>query len=159
MFKSISAVKSVHARANLTRLALCFVLLFTTPLTIPGAFAVDSIFVQSTLDYNAILISEVDIVFVYEQDAASSFPASKSEWFGGKQAYLEMHGDAVQVVSVFIPQGFDSEMVSLPERRREAIAVYIYGQHDAAGATPAEVSAMDDVLVQIDEFGILVAPR
>ena len=60
---------------------------------------------------------------------------------------------------MFIPQGFDSEMVSLPERRDEALAVYIYGQHDASDVSPVEVSQMEDVLVAIDQFGILVSPR
>lgn len=141
-------------------LSIATTLLFSVvSLTPYSAQAVDSIFVQSRLDYNAILISGVDIVFVYEQEALDAFPANKSEWFGNKREYLEQYGDSVELVSVFIPQGFDSEMVSLPERRDEALAVYIYGQHDASDVSPVEVSQMEDVLVAIDQFGILVSPR
>jgi len=142
-----------------TKFSIVAALLFNIVLLAPSVLAVDSIFVQSRLDYNAILISGVDIVFVYEQEALDAFPASKSEWFGNKREYMELHGDSVELVSVFIPQGFDSEMVSLPERRDEALAVYIYGQHDASNVSPAEVSQMTDVLVAIDQFGILVSSR
>ena len=144
---------------RLSTFTLIATLLVSVVLLAPSALAVDSIFVQSRLDYNAILISGVDIVFVYEQEALDAFPASKSEWFGNKREYLEQHGDSVELVSVFIPQGFDSEMVSLPERRDEALAIYIYGQHDASDVSAAEVSQMEDVLVAIDQFGILVSPR
>ncbi len=134
-------------------LALLFAMVATP------AHAVESIFVQSTLDYNAILISEIDIVFVYTQDAVDSFPTSKSEWFGNKREYLEQHANSAEVVSVFIPQGFDSEMVSLPERSDEALAVFVYGQHDSSNRRPVDVSDMAAVLVQIDEFGIVVTSR
>ncbi len=134
-------------------------LVLASLLVAPIASAVDSIFVQSTLDYNAILISEIDIVFVYEQEAVAAFPATKSAWFGNKREYLEQHGSNAEVVSVFIPQGFDSEMVSLPERSGEALAVFVYGQHDASGRSPVDVNEMDAVLIEIDEFGIVVTPR
>lgn len=123
------------------------------------SFALDSVFVQSRLDYNAILISAVDIVFVYDDAALAAFPATKSDWFGNKADYLEQFGDSVDLVSVAIPQGFDSEMASLPARHDEALAVYVYGQHDASTVKPAEISQMGNVLVEIDQFGILVSSR
>ena len=151
---SLFTVQRTHCRRLLTAV-LASLLVLCAPLS----FAVNSVFVQSTLDYNAILISGVDIVFVYEQEALDAFPATKSEWFGSKPEYLEQFGDAVELVSVFIPQGFDSEMVSLPEKRDEALAIYVYAQHDASGAKPAEIKDMENVLVQIDQFGILVSSR
>ena len=141
------------------RRLLAFVLANLLAFCAPLAFAVNSVFVQSTLDYNAILISNVDIVFVYEQEALDAFPASKSDWIGNKMEYLEQYSGAVELVSVFIPQGFDSEMASLPERRDQALAVYVYAQHDASGAKPVDISGMENVLVQIDQFGILVSAR
>ncbi len=43
-------------------------------------------------------------------------------------------------------------MASLPERRDEALKVYVYGQHDASGAEPVDITSMDNVLVEIDQF-------
>jgi hypothetical protein len=119
--------------------------------------AVDSVFIQSQLDYNAILISGVDIVFIYDEQVLADFPRNKSAWYSGKVEFIERAGDLADVVSIFIPQGFDSEMASLPERRDQALKVFIYGQHDASDASPVDVTAMEDVLVQIDQFGILVS--
>lgn len=138
-----------------TRLSICFLLM------LPGsaALAVNSVFVQSTLDYNAILITGVDIVFIYDQATLDAFPRTKSQWYSGKREFLDMAGDQVDLVSIFVPQGFDSEMASLPERRDAALAVFVYGQHDSSDKAPVDITEMDNVLVQIDQFGILVAPR
>ncbi|MCI5106751.1 MAG: hypothetical protein MRY76_08570 [Pseudomonadales bacterium] len=140
---------------TLRRLTVALALSFGTS----PALAVDSVFIQSQLDYNAILISGVDIVFIYDEQVLDEFPNSKSAWYSGKVEFIEQAGERADVVSIFIPQGFDSEMASLPERRDQALKVFIYGQHDASNASPVDVTAMDDVLVQIDQFGILVSSR
>ena len=42
-----------------------------------------SLFGQSRLDYNVILITEVDIVFVFDDEVPENFPTTKTEWIGG----------------------------------------------------------------------------
>jgi len=123
------------------------------------ALAVESVFIQSRLDYNAILITGVDIVFIYDEQTVASLPDTKSDWYSGKRAFIEQAGEAADVVSVFVPQGFDSSMASLPARSDEAVKVFVFGEHDASAAKPVDVTAMDNVLVEIDQFGILVSPR
>jgi hypothetical protein len=120
---------------------------------------VRSVFVQSTLDYNAILITEVDVVFVYSEEALTMIPDTKSAWYGGKRQLLESSGDSIDVVNLFIPQGFDSSMLSLPERRGEALKVFVFGQHDVSTRAPIDISAMENVQVEINQFGIVVTPR
>jgi hypothetical protein len=120
---------------------------------------VRSVFVQSTLDYNAILITEVDVVFVYSEEALAMIPNTKSAWYGGKRQLLESSGDSIDVVNLFIPQGFDSSMLSLPERRGEALKVFVFGQHDVSTRAPIDISAMENVQVEINQFGIVVTPR
>lgn len=120
---------------------------------------VRSVFVQSTLDYNAILITEVDVVFVYSEEALAMIPDTKSAWYGGKRQLLETSGDSIDVVNLFIPQGFDSSMLSLPERRGEALKVFVFGQHDVSTRAPIDISAMENVQVEINQFGIVVTPR
>ena len=120
---------------------------------------VRSVFVQSTLDYNAILMTEVDVVFVYSEEALAMIPDTKSAWYGGKRQLLESSGDSIDVVNLFIPQGFDSSMLSLPERRGEALKVFVFGQHDVSTRAPIDISAMENVQVEINQFGIVVTPR
>ena len=120
---------------------------------------VRSVFVQSTLDYNAILITEVDVVFVYSEEALTMIPDTKSAWYGGKRQLLESSGDSIDVVNLFIPQGFDSSMLSLPARRGEALKVFVFGQHDVSTRAPIDISAMENVQVEINQFGIVVTPR
>lgn len=99
------------------------------------------------------------MVFLYDQAAIDGLPQTKSDWESGKQAYLERMGDSVDLVSVFIPQGFDSEMMSLPERRDEALQVVVFAQHDSSTRAPIDISQRDNVLIEIDQFGILVSSR
>lgn len=124
------------------------------------AFAdVESIYIESRLDPNAIIITQVDIVFVYTQEIVDSFPATKTEWYSNLREVIAAAGENMDVRSVFIPQGFNSEMASLPERRTEAIKVYLFAEHDASTAPPIDVTDYSNVLVEIDEFGIVVSRR
>lgn len=123
------------------------------------SLAVESVLVESRLDYNAILITGVDVVFIYDQDLADGFPSSKREWFSGKRQFISAAGDRADVASVFVPQGFSSEMMSLPERRAQAVRVLVMGQHDAPDSAPVDITDFDRVLVEIDQFGIIVSSR
>ena len=123
------------------------------------AAGVESIFISSQLDPNSIIITEIDIIFVYDQEIVDSFPATKSQWYSSKQQFVQSVGNKVDVVSIFVPQGFDSAMASLPARRREALKVYLFGQHDSSSMAPIDVTEIQKVLVEIDQFGIGVSIR
>lgn len=120
---------------------------------------VESVFISSTLDPNAIIITEVDVIFIYDTEVAANLPATKSAWYSNKRRFTADAGEKMDIVNVFIPQGFDSEMASLPARREEALKVVVYAYHDDSKATPRDVTDMNNVLVQIDPFGIRVSSR
>ena len=143
-------------RAKTPRLRLlAFLLAALTGVTAKGE--VQSLFIQSRLDYNAILITGVDIVFVYDDSVLENFPTTKTGWYSNKRGLLESAGDNIDLVSIFVPQGFDSEMASLPRRRSQAIKVFVFGQHDRSTRPPIEITDFEKVLVEIDQFGILVS--
>ncbi len=120
---------------------------------------VNSIHIESRLDPNAIIITQVDIIFVYTQELVDNFPATKTEWYSNQRQFIAEAGDSIDLRSVFIPQGFNSETASLPERRSTALKVFIFAEHDASTAAPIDVSEFAEVLVAIDEFGIVVTRR
>ena len=124
-----------------------------------GLAEVDSVHISTRLDYNAILITEVDIVFVYSQELVDSFPQTKTQWYSGKRRFTADAGSDLDVVNVFIPQGFDSAVPTLPARRAEALKVYVFAQHDDANIPPVDVTGFDSVLIEIDQFGIVVSRR
>ena len=74
----------------------------------PSAGEVNSIYISSKLDPNAIIITQVDIVFVYDQDILEKFPSTKTAWYSNQRRFISEAGDKIDLVSVFIPQGFDS---------------------------------------------------
>ena len=120
---------------------------------------VNSVFIQSTLDPNAIIITEVDIIFIYDEEIANALPETKSAWYANKRKFTRDAGDKMDIVNIFIPQGFDSEMASLPARRADALKVLIYAYHDDSKAAARDVTDTANVLVAIDPFGIRVSSR
>lgn len=120
---------------------------------------VNSVFISSTLDPNAIIITEVDIIFIYDEEILNNIPDTKSAWYANKRNFTRDAGDKMDIVNVFIPQGFDSEMASLPARRTDALKVLIYAYHDDSKAAPRDVTDIANVLVAIDPFGIRVSSR
>ncbi|MEX0964657.1 MAG: hypothetical protein WDZ52_11525 [Pseudohongiellaceae bacterium] len=128
---------------------------------LPGSLLaeVNSVFISSTLDPNAIIITEVDIIFIYDTEIVNTLPDTKSDWYANKRQFSRDAADKMDIVNVFIPQGFDSEMVSLPDRRLEALKVVVYAYHDDSKAAPRDITDSINVLIQIDPFGIRLSER
>ena len=120
---------------------------------------VNSVFISSTLDPNAIIITEVDLIFIYDAETADNLPSTKSAWYSNKRKFTSDAGDKMDVVNIFVPQGFDSEMVSLPLRRADALKVAVYAYHDDSKVAPRDITGTANVLVEIDPFGIRVSSR
>ena len=134
---------------------LCSLLLLSGNL----AGEVNSVFISSTLDPNAIIVTEVDLIFIYDAETASNIPNIKSAWYSNKRKFTSEAGDKVDIVNIFIPQGFDSEMARLPARRANALKVVVYAYHDDSKAAPREITETANVLIEIDPFGIRVSSR
>lgn len=153
-------------RAKVQHLVNAFIaLLFVAVLSLAGAAraeglesaGVQSIRVQSRLDPNAILITEIDVVFVYDPALVEQMPATKRAWYSNKRNFTRRAAEGLDVVNLFIPQGFDSDTLNLPPRRSEALRVFVYAYHDSADAAPVDISAASDVFIEIDPFGIRVS--
>jgi hypothetical protein len=128
----------------------------------PGASAensLSSVLIQSLLDFNAILITEVDVVFVYDLATAERLPATKGDWYAQKYDLLKDDPQELDVITTSIPQGFDSTTLSLPERSASAVRIFAVGYHEAQGAAVHDMTDMDSTLIQIDQFGIRVSAR
>ena len=151
MIRSLVVLRKILAAYTL----LSSLLLFSAS----AAAEVKSVFISSTLDPNAIIITEVDVIFIYDAETADSLPLTKSAWYANKRQFTRDAGDKMDIVNVFIPQGFDSEMASLPARRGDALKVVVYAYHDDSKAAPRDISDTDNVLIEIDPFGIRVSSR
>ena len=133
--------------------ALYSLLLFSGSVTAE----VSSVFISSTLDPNAIIITEVDVIFIYDAETARNLPDTKSAWYSNKRQFTRNAGNKIDIVNVFIPQGFDSEMTNLPARRADALKVVVYAYHDDSKAAPRDITDTANVLIEIDPFGIRVS--
>ncbi|MBL4819708.1 MAG: hypothetical protein JKY98_01780 [Gammaproteobacteria bacterium] len=132
---------------------LCFAI---TPAAIADN-GISSIKILSRLDYNAIVITEVDLVFVYDQQLAEQLPTLKGEWYSQKYDLLKNDQSGMEVITISIPQGFDSQDVILPDQSTKAVRVFAAGYHDAQDMPVSDLTRWTRVLIEIDAFGILVS--
>ena len=136
---------------------LTAVMWLATPLSASAENGLRNVLVQSLLDFNAILITEVDVVFVYDETAATRMPATKGEWYAQKYDLLKDDPDELDVITTSIPQGFDSASLSLPQNSKTAVKIFAVGYHEAQGVAIHDMTAMEGALIQIDQFGIRVS--
>lgn len=140
-------------RLDLTR----FFCMLTLAVWLAPAQALPEIIrIVSTLDPNAITITEVDIVFIYDADLASNFPTTKSEWYAAKFMLTRNAGARLDVVNTFVPQGFDSTTPPLPERKGDAVRIVVFALHDAPETPAFDITEFANALIEIDPLGIRV---
>ncbi len=149
---------SVHRRPHFALLA---VLLFVLhgPAVVHAQTALESVRITSRMDLNSILISGVDIVFFYDDSIAGTEPMTAFNWYSRKRQLRETQGERFDIVNTVIPQGFDSATPTLPARHREAVRVLVFSEHQNPQSAAFDITAMTKVLIEIDQFGLLVSER
>ena len=118
---------------------------------------ISAIRITSRLDLNAILITEVDLVFVYDQQLADQLPTQKGDWYTQKYDLLRNGVAGIEIVTIYVPQGFGSENVNLPDLATDALKVFAVAYHEALETPVHDLTSRNRVLVEIDDFGILVS--
>ena len=131
--------------------------LFLSSWLAPAQALPDEIRITSRLDPNAITITEVDIVFIYDSELAQNFPATKKDWYAGKFMLTRNAGTKLEVVNTFIPQGFDTTTPPLPARKDEAIRIVVFALHDDSATKAFDITDYANALIEIDPFGIRVS--
>lgn len=135
---------------------LFFVVVLASWLT-PVHALPEEIRIVSRLDPNAITITEVDIVFIYDSELAQGFPANKKDWYAGKFMLTRNAGAKLDIVNTFIPQGFDATTPPLPERKSEAVRIVVFALHDDSATRAFDITDFTNALIEIDPFGIRVS--
>ena len=148
---------SVFFRHRLFLLALLLALPWAGPVC--AETALESVRITSRLDLNSILISGVDIVFFYDDSIAGTEPMTAFSWYSRKRELRETRASAFDLVNTVIPQGFDSASPPLPARHRDAVRVLVFSEHQNSQSTAFDITAMTRVLIEIDQFGLLVSER
>lgn len=121
--------------------------------------SVETVRITTRLDLNSILISGVDIVFFYDDSIAGSEPMTAFSWYSRKRELRETRADAFDIVNTVIPQGFDSAAPTLPARHRDAVRVLVFSEHQNPQSASFDITEMRNVLIEIDQFGLLVSER
>jgi hypothetical protein len=129
------------------------------PTVLHADTSVETVRITTRLDLNSILISGVDIVFFYDDSIAGSEPMTAFSWYSRKRELRETRADAFDIVNTVIPQGFDSAAPTLPARHRDAVRVLVFSEHQNPQSASFDITEMRNVLIEIDQFGLLVSER
>ncbi len=121
--------------------------------------ALNSIRVSSRLDLNSIIVSGVDVVFFYDTSIVADQPLTQFEWYSNKRAYRATHAEVIDIVNLPIPQGFGGATLTLPARHRSALKVLVFAEHQSSASPSFDITAMQDVLIEIDQFGLIVSDQ
>jgi hypothetical protein len=140
-----------------TQISTLIGLLFTALCAGPVAAVPDTIHIVSRLDPNAIIITEVDIVCIYDAELAAGFPATKKDWYSAKFMLTRNAGDKLDIVNTFVPQGFDTVDPPLPERLKQAKRILVFARHDDSETPAFDITDYSGALIEIDQFGIRVS--
>ncbi|MEX0618994.1 MAG: hypothetical protein WDZ76_11445 [Pseudohongiellaceae bacterium] len=124
-----------------------------------GGNQIESVRISSTLDPNAILITDVDVVFIFDEARLANFPETKSGWYSQKFMMRRNAGDAIRVVTTSVPQGFDYQDIILPEGHRNALRVLAFAQHQAQDTSPLDLTDMIRPMLEVDDFGLILSER
>jgi len=143
------------------RLCVLALLMLVLPWAVPvrAETALESVRISSRMDLNSILISGVDIVFFYDDSIAGTEPMTAFSWYSRKRQLLETQAALFDIVKTDIPQGFDSATPRLPGRYRAAVRVLVFSEHQNPQSSAFDITAMSNVLIEIDQFGLLVSER
>lgn len=119
--------------------------------------SVNSIRVSSRLDLNSIIVSGVDVVFFYDTSIVSDQPLTQFEWYSNKRDYRATHAEFIDIVNLPIPQGFGGATLTLPARHQSALRILVFAEHQNSASPAFDITGMHDVLIEIDQFGVIIS--
>ena len=141
---------------NKYKLVVLLALLWLSIPSVSAQNSLERVNVSSLLDFNAILITEVDVIFIYDDALVDAMPGTKSDWYRDKYDLLKQGAEKIEVVTVSAPQGFVSDVARLPDRHAEAVQILVAAYHEQTDVKLHDVTQYQRVRVDIDSFGILV---
>ncbi|MES3006981.1 MAG: hypothetical protein V4751_04330 [Pseudomonadota bacterium] len=121
--------------------------------------AVNSIRVSSRLDLNSTIISGVDVVFFYDTSIVQSQLLTHFEWYSNKRNYRATHAEVIDIVNLPVLQGFGGATLTLPERHQSALKVLVFSEHQSSTSPAFDITSMQNVLIEIDQFGLIVSAQ
>ncbi len=139
-------------------LATCFLALALVSSALAET-SLTSIQVSSRLDLNSVLISGVDVVFFYDTSIVQDEPLTQFEWYSKKRDYRATRADVIDIVNLPVPQGFGGATLKLPERHTSAFKVLVFSEHQSSTSASVDITGMRNVLIEIDQFGLLISDQ
>lgn len=119
----------------------------------------NSIRISSRLDLNSIIVSGVDVVFFYDTSIVADQPLTQFDWYSNKRDYRATHAEFIDIVNLPIPQGFGGATLTLPARHQRALKVLVFAEHQSSASPSFDITGMHDVLIEIDQFGLIVSDQ
>jgi uncharacterized protein YceK len=103
-------------------------------------------------DANQGQATELDLVFIYQEDIAKTLPGDAPAWFAKRSAILAKYAGDLEVVSLEVPPGYVIESVTLPKRHGDALQVQAYANYvPATGQYPVVLTRLKNAVLTLQE--------
>lgn len=118
----------------------------------PEKAALQQLKVIALADANQGQATELDLVFIYQEDIAKTLPVDAPTWFTQRSAILAKYAGQLDVVSLEVPPGYVIESVQLPDRHGDALQVQAYANYvPAGGQYPLVLTHLKNVVLTLQE--------
>jgi len=141
------------------QLAACFLILITFLCSyIPSAAqnSIARIDIQPAAGLPEEFVSDVDVLFVYDNALLNQLPFTQFDWVSSKEEYLDRADDLLELLQFHIAADSESQMVPLPQRYSQAVAVLVFASHEDPVAEAIDITFETGILLQIESYGINV---
>lgn len=117
---------------------------------------IESISVSSASNLDSDFTAEVDIVFIYSDDALNQLPFEQFAWISTREEQIEKFAEEIDVVSLNLEGSFDDFLVELPSRQAAAIAVLVFASHEDPVVEGIDVTGEAHLKLVIESWGVFV---
>jgi len=141
------------------KLFACLLLLVISlvyPIPFYGQNALVQISIQPATELRADFISDVDVLFVYDNALLNQLPFTQFDWISSKEEYLDRAGNQLELVQFRISAQTELQQVLLSQQQNQAIGILVFASHEDPVAEAIDITSETKILLQIESYGINV---
>jgi len=112
--------------------------------------------IQPATGLPADFISDVDVLFVYDNTLLNQLPFTQFDWISSKEEYLDGADNQLELVQFKITAQSELQQVSVSQQQNQAIGILVFASHEDPVAEAIDITSETKILLQIESYGINV---
>ena len=135
---------------------LLLVLSLAFPNPFYGQNSLVQISIQPATGLPADFISDVDVLFVYDNTLLNQLPFTQFDWISSKEEYLDEADNQLELIQFRISAQSELQRLSVSQQQNQAIGILVFASHEDPVAEAIDITSEIKILLQIESYGINV---